>query len=131
VIDLLTEADRARLRRSLAPPPVLEIEWGAGLAGLVITVRQGRARRPYWETFIQWAVPAFEEGEQVGHGMRSRLLPGYSSTVTGAAARGLALLSAVGRWSNDLRSYVFEKALREDRLLRDLEVAILGWGTFS
>ena len=129
--NLLSENDLARLLRSVPPPPVLEVEWGAGLDGLVLTVRQGRAPRPYWQTCIEWAVPAFEDGEQVGHNMRSRLLPGYSTTITGAAARGLALLSAVGHWSTDLRAYVFEKALREDRLLRDLEVVILGWGTVS
>jgi hypothetical protein len=113
--DLLSEVDRARLRRSAPPPPVMEIEWGAGLDALVITVRQGRADPPYWESHIEWAVPSFEDGEQVGSRMRGEVLPGYATTITEAACRALAGLFSLDRWTPDLSDYVLEKALQAAR----------------
>jgi hypothetical protein len=110
--DLLSEGDIARLLRSAPPPPVLEIEWGSGPDALLITVRQGRTDPPYWESYIEWAVPAFEEDEQVGSRMRSQLLPGYAATIDQAAERALAAFYSIDRWSSDLRDYVLEKALQ-------------------
>lgn len=105
--------------QTLIPEPVFELDWGAGIEAVGITVRPGLpgltfsarggcARSGRFGTEVYWSEGwAYETGGVHSHGI---IMQGDAASPEAAAYRGLALLSARGRWSADLRDYVLALA---------------------
>jgi hypothetical protein len=99
----------------MLPDPVVDVPWGCGPGSVQLVVRPGTgfwpglARAGEYETTVFWtSAMKTEDGE--GTLTRMRTLAGGAASVLAAAMRGLAHLSAIGRWSADLRDFVLQEA---------------------